>query len=317
MCRRLRERDDKESLTEVSPYDEHIDRFFNKINDVSDKLADATKKLVSQTRGYAEKNEWNDRVSSVNKEISNYFKRPYQSRTNNWNDELVQAQFWRPFSFFDAFGGGAAETPYGLYSYNSPTTREYSTCVNKKGLSLWDSKGTWRCLFPSSAVPPQFLEYKRNQLADQVLTKEDFEVASSRTSIGSNGAIDLGDKGVFFKQFEDLMKWKNAAYEIEKNRYQTQRETLADPIEKISQDFRRFEPSSEENRTVCVSSGATTRTDPETTEVITTETKTEYFLDGTSVTSTVTKKKAIGASKWETVEESFHRDEDKKGWFWN
>ncbi|WPK24567.1 hypothetical protein PUMCH_001846 [Australozyma saopauloensis] len=326
MCR-FRKDKESEDQSLNSSYDEQIDNFFNKVNHVSDHLAEKTKRMMAHTREFtaAEKDNWSDMVNSMQKEVGTYFNKPYQTRTGSSGVDSAEPQLVRPFSFLDVFNDGGAETPYGLYSHSTPTAREYNKCMNNNGLSLWDSRGTWRCLFPNSAVPPKFLDYKQANLANQLLTKEDFERASSNVRADSSGAIDLGEKGIFFKQFDDLMRWKNIAFEAERQRREEARE------ERKQRFQRRFERKSPEtnlniasaselprdDKPISWSSGSTTTTDPETNQIIMTEHKTEYFPDGLSVTNTVTKKKAIGASTWETVEEKSQRGDDKKGWFWS
>lgn len=333
MCRRFRDNQDKEKEDKAvetgSRYDEQIDRFFGKLNLASDSLAEVTKKIVAQTKDFDihDREKWKDLVHTMNTEMDTYLNRPYQTRTEftpteiNEKDLKASSQFVRPYSFFDVFSDGGTETPYGLYSHTTPTPREYNTCVKKDGVSLWDSKGTWRCLFPNSAVPPKFMEYKRQSLSDQLLTKEDFEAASRHANFGVDGSIDLGEKGLFFKHFEDLLKWKDAAYEGRRRRREERRNRFSNSIQKPSNEYSQSSSSlpeyREKDRAVSWSSESTTTTNPDSNQVVMVETKTEYFDDGTSLTNTVTKRKAIGADKWESVEEKSQRGEDKKGWFWN
>lgn len=333
MCRRFREHQDKEKEDKASTetgsrYDDQIDRFFGRLNLASDSLAEVTKKVVAQTKDFDihDREKWRDLVHTLNSEMDTYLNRPYQTRTEfnptELNEkELKEPRFWRPASFFDVFSEGGTETPYGLYSHSSPTPHEYNTCVKKNGVSLWDSKGTWRCLFPNSAVPPKFLDYKRQSLSNQILTKEDFEAASRHANYGVDGGIDLGEKGLFFKHFEDLLKWKDAAYEGNRRRREERRNKFFKSFQKPSADYSQAAAAppeyKEKDLAVSWSSGSTTTTDPDSNQVVMVETKTEYFGDGTSVTNTVTKRKSIGADKWESVEEKSHRGEDKKGWFWN
>lgn len=333
MCRRFREfqekeKEDKATEETGSRYDEQIDRFFGRLNLASDSLAEVTKKVVAQTKDFDvhDKTKWKELVHTLNNEMDTYLNRPYQTRTeftpNEVNEtEFKEPRFMRPGSFFDVFSDGGTETPYGLYPHTSPTPREYNTCVKKNGVSLWDSKGTWRCLFPNSAVPPKFLEYKRQSLSNQILTKEDFEAASRESNYGVDGGIDLGAKGLFFKHFEDLLKWKDAAYEGNRRQREERRNRFFKSFQKPSTDLSQSSSASppeyrEKEQAVSWSSGSTTTTDPDSNQIVMVETKTEYFEDGTSVTNTVTKRKSIGADKWESVEENSQRG-DKKGWFWN
>lgn len=306
-----------EENREISNYDKEIDSFFGKLNSLSDHMAEKTKRLVAPTKDVADlgRTSWSD-MNLIEKEVDSFFNKPYQTMTGTAFRSFDYSQIFNPFSFMDVFAGGGAETPYGLYSYTSPTTREYNTCLKKDGLSLWDSEGTWRCLFPNSAIPLNFLEYKNSHLVNQILTKDDFERSSSQVVVGEDGAIDLGQKGIFFKQFEDLMKWKNAAYESQKRSREQMRERYRASLSNSSWDTKKSSDKSD-NEPVSWSSERTSRTDPKTNQVILTESETEFFRDGSSVTNTATKKKAIGADIWETVEEKSHRNEDRKGWFWN
>ena len=52
-------------------------------------------------------------------------------------------------------------------------------------------------------------------MAGQIVTKDDFEEHASAAPLSHDGAIDLGPKGVFFRQFGDLLNWKNTNYEKE------------------------------------------------------------------------------------------------------
>lgn len=253
---------DSESL---SPYDDDIDRFFNKASDV-------TRLLVGHT--YALGDEWLKELPFMDKwgnlewgqeTVDQFFNRPYQSHA---------AESERPrFGFF-------GRSPFGLFSVSGPSVRQYNECAKKKGVSVWDTEGRWRCLFPSSEVPPE------NR--GQVLTKEAFEEAAR----GSNDqGVTVGDQGRFFRQFTDYLDFRNTMFENLRLK-------------------RRMESADKADRNVIsVAVKLISNTNFEDKEEVVKESRTEVFADGDSVTTTTVKRRPFGSTEW--VEEP-----DKGGWFW-
>lgn len=313
MCRRHRKENESASEEALSPYDKHIDRFFHKVNDATNNISELTKKVVGQTydaassqdlSGWKERGDvfWRNLQQSEDK-IDDYMNRPYQTRTRS-----QESPFRLPFDFFNVFGNSSS-TPFGIYSYQSPSTSEYNECLSKRGVSLWDSEGYWRCLFPNSEVPADLINYKQRQLAGQILTKEDFEEAAHRVPVGKDGAIDLGSHGVFFKQFNDLLNWKNTMYENVRRQREASRQQIRESFSRNSSADRH------DRHVVSTSVESSTNTDSDAKEVVKSERRTEVFSDGTTQSRSVIKRKPFGAKQWATVEET--SDEGKNGWFWH
>lgn len=314
MCRRKRqETEQQDVLDALSPYDEDITRFFERINLVTDNVADLTKKVVGSTYDYANSREFtpwwrHDSRMPDSNNIDDYMAKPYQTRDKDLDgDRLLGVPFRAPFGLFNVFGPSGGRTPFGIYSYKGPSAREYNDCVRKNGESVWDSEGYWRCLFPNSEVPERFLEYKRTQLAGQILTKEDFDEATHDYRGLDPTVMDLGPKGVFFRQFGDFLNWKNAMYE----NVRLQREATRTKM-------RELKAKNDSTRQVVSSSvQSEMNSDYDTKEVVLRETRTEVFDDGTSVTKNITKSKPFGAGDWITVDEDVQNGDAKSGWFWN
>lgn len=322
MCRKHERQhaEDFNGKDSFSPYDDDINKFFDKVNLVTSNLADITKKFVGTTYEYANSTEfpqWKKILDNPNQKaetVDAYVSRPYQTRDRN----LVESPFGSfrsPFDMLNVFGSSGGRTPFGIYSYKGPSTREYNDCLRKDGVSVWDSEGYWRCLFPNSEVPARLLDYKKNHLAGQILTKEDFLDAVREFKPSGEEVIDLGPKGLFFKQFNGFLNWKNAMYEnARKQREATRRkirESFLNPPAEGSTD------TSTSDRVVSSSVVSSMNSDHDAKEVVLRETKTEVFSDGTAVTKNIIKKKPFGASEWITVNEEVQTEDNKNGWFWN
>jgi hypothetical protein len=72
----------------------------------------------------------------------------------------------------------------GLSAYPTPNTTEYRKCKQGDGVSVWDDKGWWRCLFPTKA--------RHSDEPTQSDVESDFK----------------HKYGLFFKDFNSLMDWK-------------------------------------------------------------------------------------------------------------
>lgn len=320
MCRR-HERKDQDALVDskelFSPYDDDINRFFDKVNLVTSNLADITKKFVGSTYDYANSTDfpqWKDRMESkATESIDSYVNRPYQTRDQDLvSDGPFNAPFRTPFDIFNVFGSSGGRTPFGIYSYKGPSTREYNDCLRKDGVSVWDSEGYWRCLFPNSEVPARLLDYKKNHLDGQILTKEDFTDAVREHKPSGDEVIDLGPKGVFFKQFTGYLNWKNAMYENARKQREDTRKKIRESFSKPPAD-----QASGDRAVVSSSVVSSMNSDYDTKEVVLRETKTEVFSDGTAVTKNITKTKPFGAREWVSVNEDVQTEDNKNGWFWN
>ncbi|KAG2733599.1 hypothetical protein G9P44_003124 [Scheffersomyces stipitis] len=229
-------------------------------------------------------------------------------------------------------------TPFGYYAYKTPSTRAYNNCLNKAGESVWDSRGYWRCLFPNREVPVELLNYKQEKLRNTILTKEDLDNAILEKGVDettSKGVVDLGEKGVFFRKFDDYLSWKNIMYA---NLRQQREEARKKYLERVktakevqSQAQPPVETDSNERRVVSNSYQSFYTQNSETNEVELKEIKTESFNDGTSLTKTILKTRPLDAKDWVTVKESVSENgkdtvfnpqldsgsKGTNGWFWN
>lgn len=260
----------------ASPYDHDIDQVFERVGLVTNHLADWTKKVVGHTYDFAHARDW-DALAW-----------PYQQRDADLN------RGYGPWQLLSVFGDGS---PYGLAARGNPSTRQYNECLRKDGRSVWDARGDWRCLFPNREVPVAVLDYKNAHLADQILTKEDFD-AAAKSATGP--AYDLGPKGLFFSHYNAYLDWKNKGYEAARVRREQARAELAE---------RAGGPGP------VVSSSVRSSMDSDGAETVLKEVRTEVFADGTSVTKNITKTKPAGAAEWATVTED--TQEGRGGWFWN
>lgn len=301
MCRR-REKTESQVADPVSPYDKEIDQMFSKVDSFTSGMADITKKMVGLTYDWAssaESSPWNmdEKPESVDK----FFNRPYQSRTGE------ESRFRGPLEFLRNLGDIRGFSPFGIYGGSSPTPRQFNECARKQGQSLWDSDGYWRCLFPNQEVPKRVLAFKQKKLPNEILTKQDFESAALRSSSLVNGGVDLGPAGLFFREYNDYLRWRNGDYE----RRRQERERRNEEFVRVPKP----DAVAANGKPTVVSTTLLSHVTNSGGEVVMKETKTEVFSDGTSVTSNTTRTKPSGATEWTTVAES-PSGEPAKGWFW-
>lgn len=315
-------------------HQEDIDKLFTSVNGVKESLASISSSLVSLT---------SDRVSELSEKTKDYsfdwlfdndenkdprrmgssmfppgadaFPRPYQDRGKDDLERSWGYISWGPESkdngsWGDFFGRG--RSPFGYSHYKNPSIRSYNECQTKNGESVWDSKGYWRCLFPKSEIPIGLLKH-REHYGDKILTKEDFESAVDKkySSKPENGVYDLGEQGVFFKQFEDLMNWKTIMYQNAKRDRRSRREEFRKSWGKPQVEA----PEVSGKQVVSTSVQSTYNSDSESKQEELKEIRTDYFSDGTSVTKEITKAKPLNASDWVTVVENVDNG-SSNGWFW-
>lgn len=332
-----------ETVPQNDPHQEDIDKFFNSVNGLKESLGSISNSLISQTSDrVSELNEitrdysfnWlfnledikdlrdvRQVVKSMFSKQDEYFPKPYEVR-DKVEDLLDSASPWghshKPWGENNGWGDffGRGRSPFG-HSHKSPSIRSYNDCLTKNGESVWDSKGYWRCLFPNSEIPIGILKYKNEHYGDKILTKEDFESAVDEkyTTKPANGVYDLGEKGVFFKQFEDLMNWKTIMYQNAKNDRRSRREEFS----KSWGNYKTTDLTQSQDKQIVSSSVQSTyNTDSESKQVEMKEIRTDYFSDGTSVTKEITKSKPVDAPDWVTVVESEENNANtlNGGWFW-
>ncbi|SCU97156.1 LAME_0F18734g1_1 [Lachancea meyersii CBS 8951] len=81
----------------------------------------------------------------------------------------------------------------GLYGYKMPSDKQFMNCQQLDGLSVWDSRGWWRCLFPERVVGSNNLDY--DQMRD-VLTREKVEQDKKHSL------------GLFFTEYSSYLTWR-------------------------------------------------------------------------------------------------------------
>lgn len=321
-------------------FNEHINdvkkNFSQLTKSVFDLTNDSLIELNDRAKGFS--NDWFDYEGKDEKfnEFSKMVKGIMNRNNENWEfpsfyDSHPPEFFANGHNFKDLFGGSfkRGKTPYGLYSHRTPSIRNYNDCSEKNGESVWDSKGYWRCLFPNSLVPNEMLNYKDQHLRGEILTKEDFEAElKQRNLTRTDKQLDFGEKGVFFKQFEDFMNWKSIMYNNIKHERRLRRQNFrhnfenrmnswSDKSQNDSGQVNSAVNSDDERKLTLSSIRSVMNDDTEKNETVFTEVKTECFSDGTSNTTTTTKTRPINGTTWSTVDEKVDTNSDKKGWFWN
>lgn len=317
MCKR---REDRLTTTEsssesLSPYDDDITRFF-------DKASGFTKKVVGHTFDLAQ-----DLPSMIKDQeesfMDRFMNRPYQTRDKDLESDRGFHPFGMAFDALDVFGGSSGDTPFGLYSYRSPSARKYNECMRKDGESVWDTEGYWRCLFPNREIPNKLLNYKKNHLAGHILTKEDFKQAiEEHSGADKNGVIDLGPKGMFFREFNGYLNWKNHLYEDVRRQREESRRNLresmraANPFTPEPENHGQAHVQGLPDEIVSTSTRVYTNFDYDNNKEIMQETKTEVMADGRSTTTKLTRSRPIGSTEW-LVAHLLTEEDNKHGWFWN
>lgn len=112
-------------------------------------------------------------------------------------------------------GFGEERLTTGLKAYPTPTAKLYQKCIDKDGLSVWDDKGWWRCLFPRATLD-----------GEHVLSKEDVLEDNSNKF------------GLFFKDYTGFLDWKSQMKKLVKQRDEEQQlARQRDSIESIYNDY--------------------------------------------------------------------------------
>lgn len=310
--------------------------FFNftsdSVNDLNNKARDYSMNWLSEVD-----DESNEHIREMRRhfkrffndmepKLDEYFPRPYQSREDGHHGQFpTHFSPWLPGrDHYPHFFGGSrkcGKTPFGFYSYKTPSIRQYHDCMEKKGESVWDSYGYWRCLFPNSEVPTELLKLKNEKLSSEILTKDDFNNAVNNSpNAEKDGTIDLGDKGVYFRQFTDFLNWKSIMYEnMKREKAKKRHEFIEKRKQRQALNEANLTHEGDANRSVLSSSVQSNfSTNSDTNEFVLNETRTEFYDDGTSCTRTITKSKPFDAKDWVNVTENVeHGTGGKKGWFWN
>lgn len=85
----------------------------------------------------------------------------------------------------------------GLYHYGTPNATQYKECFDVDGLSVWDTRGWWRCLFPQQVIESRLGQTRdTSKVIEKILTKEKVEKDKSNKY------------GLFFPDWSLYMKWR-------------------------------------------------------------------------------------------------------------
>lgn len=85
----------------------------------------------------------------------------------------------------------------GLYNYKLPSEVQFAECDDVQGLSVWDTNGWWRCLFPTDVIKKR-LPRMDDETISKVLTKEKVEADYNH------------HLGLFFTDYSKYLLWKVA-----------------------------------------------------------------------------------------------------------
>ncbi|CAG60886.1 uncharacterized protein GVI51_J05115 [Nakaseomyces glabratus] len=89
----------------------------------------------------------------------------------------------------------------GLYHYGTPNMSQYKECADVDGLSVWDTQGWWRCLFPQGVI--------RDKLKVDDLSSKEQDSVMSKILTKEAVVNDKDNKyGVFFPEWSLYMKWR-------------------------------------------------------------------------------------------------------------
>lgn len=108
----------------------------------------------------------------------------------------------------------------GFYNYRTPTESQFDECKKVAGLSVWNTKGWWRCLFPEKVVSERLVNQKDKLNA--ILTKEKVENDTQHKL------------GLFFPDYTGYLTWKTHMNALIKERKKQQ---LAELPQKCDTSF--------------------------------------------------------------------------------
>ncbi|ODV86793.1 hypothetical protein CANARDRAFT_195969 [[Candida] arabinofermentans NRRL YB-2248] len=199
---------------------------------------------------------------------------------------------------------------YGYWAYPTPSDKLYKSCKEKEGLSAWDSKGYWRCLFPKALIPAEY--------ADSTLSKEDVQNDTNH------------EKGLFFENYTDYLDFKvkmkeqlRIQREEEWNKFKEQQKSKWDFLASKNSDSTDNSTTSFNDVAGKKVTGTSSSTSIRTLENGDVEKNTilqQYFEDGSSERKSVKEiLKANGERKVldENVANITPDGNNKSGWFWN
>ncbi|SCV05179.1 LANO_0H01794g1_1 [Lachancea nothofagi CBS 11611] len=190
----------------------------------------------------------------------------------------------------------------GLYGYRTPSDKQFMECQELKGLSVWDSRGWWRCLFPESVIGSKLAP---EHMID-VLTREKVENDKNHRL------------GLFFTEYTSYLTWRTNILRLAENR----RNSLAakahdcDEIQSIMATPEDLMDRATGKSVVGTSEYVTYNTTPEGLEKIK-EVKTFYDDGSVKLRSEKQHRDSNGKSHIDSFEKIIaDHDDIKDGWFW-
>ena len=130
---------------------------------------------------------------------------------------------------------GSVSRPNGFVTYPIPSVDLYSKCKKMDGLSAWDSRGYWHCIFPRAKIPEEAANNPEGY------SKEDVE-----------DDFDHKKYGVFFTNFNDLMDWQAKMWEMARTKREKEWSRYREQ-EKSKWDFLNGDKSSDDKEFIASS----------------------------------------------------------------
>ncbi|SCU80934.1 LAFA_0C01860g1_1 [Lachancea sp. 'fantastica'] len=246
---------------------------------------------------------WKDAMNHVENPISNI----WGSASGGVSDLLdvlgLPGGFGHPARILRLFEDDfTQEGTTGLYGYKTPSDKQYTNCKQLEGLSVWDSRGWWRCLFPEKVVGS-------NLNPDQmrgVLTREKVEQDKKHSL------------GLFFTEYSSYLSWRADVLRLAENKRQSSlaKTERREALENISTTPEDLMDRATGRNVVGTSEYVTYNNTPEGLEKVK-EVKT-FFDDGTvRLRSEKQRTDAEGRSHVDSFEKLLSNDDHAKdGWFW-
>lgn len=232
--------------------------------------------------GFFDKDDNNDSDQSLKSliSLSNDMARDVVTKSAGlWSFFEDDDKFAVPLSLDMFTQGWPFHNQSGLTAYPVPSAKVYAQCKQKGGLSGWDQRGIWRCLFPRASIP------------SEGLSREDVESATF--------------DGKFFSNFNDYLDWRGT---MEEN-VRLEREKAA---EKKREEWKQFGETELAKWGDLRGSSYSFTSNPQGLKITKTQ---EWFEDGSSRIKE--SKKWVDENGQEQFSESVKEVPAKSGWFWN
>lgn len=196
----------------------------------------------------------------------------------------------------------------GLYRFKTPSATQYTQCTELGGLSVWDTEGWWKCLFPEAVA----LKHLNNSGdISQVLTREKVESDHSHRY------------GLFFRDYTGYLSWKSYMLRLSREHPSHEKSALSDFSSSTPEDLMSWShQESKDTASPCVigTSKYTTYNSNDFNQEKIVENRI-YYDDGT--VKIQSEKKIIPADGSDPTSEIVtrvvdkdHAEDESNGWFW-